>query len=201
VTLSSRGPGHRPFTAVTRVRIPLGSPGLFIAKLTESPRFYLAGGAWSGVGRTAVVQLCTQEEDADVNIKLFGAIRTIFDQQTSDKLTTKQIIEELVAMENGPWALMFEEALRFGRLQTAASRLARMLNDFKICPRTIRIGSQTPKGFHRSEFEEAWKRYLPATEKAATSATSETHHRRNVAAVASVAASAAAQDEDSGLDL
>ena len=24
-TLSSRGPGHRPFTAVTRVRIPLGS--------------------------------------------------------------------------------------------------------------------------------------------------------------------------------
>src|SRR5438874_12312893 len=26
VTLSSRGLGHRPFTAVTRVRIPLGSP-------------------------------------------------------------------------------------------------------------------------------------------------------------------------------
>src|SRR5437762_12795687 len=26
MTLSSRGPGHRPFTAVTRVRIPLGSP-------------------------------------------------------------------------------------------------------------------------------------------------------------------------------
>jgi hypothetical protein len=25
LTLSSRGPGHRPFTAVTRVRIPLGS--------------------------------------------------------------------------------------------------------------------------------------------------------------------------------
>ena len=28
VTLSSRGPGHRPFTAVTRVRIPLGSDRL-----------------------------------------------------------------------------------------------------------------------------------------------------------------------------
>src|SRR5207302_11068352 len=25
-SLSSRGPGHRPFTAVTRVRIPLGTP-------------------------------------------------------------------------------------------------------------------------------------------------------------------------------
>ena len=32
VTLSSRGPGHRPFTAVTRVRIPLGSQFFFICK-------------------------------------------------------------------------------------------------------------------------------------------------------------------------
>ena len=32
LTLSSRGPGHRPFTAVTRVRIPLGSFGFFIGK-------------------------------------------------------------------------------------------------------------------------------------------------------------------------
>jgi hypothetical protein len=30
MTLSSRGPGHRPFTAVTRVRIPLGSQLPFI---------------------------------------------------------------------------------------------------------------------------------------------------------------------------
>src|SRR5207248_10171392 len=30
VTLSSRGPGHRPFTAVTRVRIPLGSHWLML---------------------------------------------------------------------------------------------------------------------------------------------------------------------------
>ena len=53
--------------------------------------------------------------------------------------------------------------------------------------------------FHRSDFEEAWKRYLPSTsEKAATSATSATHDRGNVAAVAAVAPS---KEEDSGLDL
>ena len=40
----------------------------------------------------------------------------------------------------------------------------------------------------RSDFEEAWKRYLPpAPEKAATVATSATHDRGNVAAVADVA--------------
>jgi hypothetical protein len=41
VTLSSRGLGHRPFTAVTRVRIPLGSPRLFIGEIATSERFLL----------------------------------------------------------------------------------------------------------------------------------------------------------------
>src|SRR5262249_51808677 len=98
---------------------------------------------------------------------------------------------------------MFEEPLKHGRLQTAAVRLARMLSDFKIHPRTIRIGNQTPKGFHRSDFEEAWKRYLPsAAEKAATVATPATHDRGNVAAVADVAASVGTEvEDDGGLDV
>ena len=36
VTLSSRGLGHRPFTAVTRVRIPLGSPLFFLAGASKA---------------------------------------------------------------------------------------------------------------------------------------------------------------------
>src|SRR5713101_1106963 len=38
VTLSSRGPGHRPFTAVTRVRIPLGS----LLDSVTNRRFHIA---------------------------------------------------------------------------------------------------------------------------------------------------------------
>src|SRR5262245_42942865 len=57
--------------------------------------------------------------------------------------------------------------------------------------RTISDKNEIAESFHRSDFEEAWKRYLPsAPEKAATVATSATHERRNVAAVADVAASA-----------
>ena len=41
VTLSSRGLGHRPFTAVTRVRIPLGSHFGFIGECGLAGRFYL----------------------------------------------------------------------------------------------------------------------------------------------------------------
>ena len=38
LTLSSRGPGHRPFTAATRVRIPLGTPLLGALGATPSQR-------------------------------------------------------------------------------------------------------------------------------------------------------------------
>jgi len=72
-------------------------------------------------------------------------------------------------------------------------------NGERLKPATIRMGNKTPKGFHRSDFEEAWKRYLPsASEKPATVATSATDERGNVATVADVAAS---RDADDGLDL
>ncbi len=59
----------------------------------------------------------------------------------------------------------------------------------RLKPRTIRIGDETPKGFHRSDFEQAWSRYLPPPcETAATSATTATHDTTDVAAVADVAA-------------
>ena len=42
MTLSSRGPGHRPFTAVTRVRIPLGSCCLSEPKSDINSDFFIA---------------------------------------------------------------------------------------------------------------------------------------------------------------
>jgi len=116
----------------------------------------------------------------------------------------------LVAIKEGPLPLMFEDALKNGKIQSASAKLARLLKNHKkpdgerLKPHTIRIGNQTPKGFHRSDFEEAWRGYLPSnTEEAATSATSATHDRGNVAAVATVAHTCEEQknEEDLGFDL
>ena len=108
-------------------------------------------------------------------------------------------------IEDSPWALLWADDLKHGNIPKAASKFARMLKDYKkpdgerLKPRTVRIGNGTPKGFHRTDFEEAWKRYL-SPEKAATPATSATHDRGNVAAVADVAP--AREDEQEGaLDL
>jgi uncharacterized protein DUF3631 len=68
--------------------------------------------------------------------------------------------------KDGPWALMFEDALKHDKLQTAASKLARMLKEYKIKPRIVKLADETTaKGYHRRDFEAVWKRYLPAQSK------------------------------------
>jgi len=84
--------------------------------------------------------------------------------------STPRILETLASFEDGPWALMFEDSLKYGKLQTAAAKLARLLKEYKtpegkrLKPHTIRMGDETPKGFYRSDFELEWKRYLPSPE-------------------------------------
>lgn len=89
---------------------------------------------------------------------------------------------------------MWADDLKLTNIAKAASKLARMLKEYKrpdgerLKPRTVRIGNGTPKGFHRSDFEEGLETLpSPASEKAATVATVATRDRGNVAAVADVA--------------
>jgi hypothetical protein len=42
-----------------------------------------------------------------------------------------------------------------------ANNLARQLKKYSIYPQTIRIGSETPKGYRRADFEDHWSRYCP----------------------------------------
>jgi hypothetical protein len=94
--------------------------------------------------------------------QLLTDIKYVFDQEEGeDKLTTRSIIVELVEIEGGPWALMFEDAVKFDRMKSAASKLAKLLRPYKIEPRTIKLASgSTAKGYHRADFEEAWQRHL-----------------------------------------
>jgi hypothetical protein len=48
-------------------------------------------------------------------------------------------------------------------MKSAASRLAKLLRPYKIEPRTIKLDNgSTAKGYHRADFEEAWRRHLSA---------------------------------------
>ena len=42
-----------------------------------------------------------------------------------------------------------------------ANNLARQLKKYNVYPQTIRVGNETPKGYRRADFEDAWSRYCP----------------------------------------
>ena len=122
----------------------------------------LAGGEWSKKARSALVKLCCVKEDASTGVTLLADVRDIFNSTGEDKMTTKDMLERLTAIEaDKPYAFWWEEALKHDRLKSAATKLAKLLKPYGVTPRKIRVGNETIRGYHRADFEEAWKRYLP----------------------------------------
>ena len=81
--------------------------------------------------------------------------RPLFKEAASVALFSEDIVNELVDIEDRPWA-------EWGRSRKPISKvqLARLLNPLGISPSTVRRGSLTNKGYVRSQFEKAWKTYL-----------------------------------------
>ena len=123
----------------------------------------MAGGKWSTQARAALNELCTGEieENDSVGVKLLYDTRGIFDSIIADRLATKELLEALIAREDGPWAERWKHELRNGTRGPAA-KLARLLKPYGIKAKVIRLtDDSTPRGYMRADFEEAWKRYCP----------------------------------------
>ena len=88
---------------------------------------------------------------------LLADIRRIFDEKAKSRLSTEELISALVDEEDRPWCDFREQGHRIG-----ARQLARLLKVFGIRPGTVRIGDNTPKGYMRAWFEDAFDRYLPS---------------------------------------
>jgi hypothetical protein len=112
--------------------------------------------------RTAAVALSPVDDDGeDLGVQLLADILGIFNQAKAAQLPSSTIAQQLLAMEERPWA-------ELGRMQRplTTNTMARMLRPFKIRPSgTIRVGGSTPKGYARASFEAAWAAYsLPGTQ-------------------------------------
>src|SRR6266567_2241997 len=118
-----------------------------------------AGGSWPAKARKALVELYTGEsaEDQSHTTTLLADIRSIFEENNGDRLSSGDLITALVQKETSPWA-----EWNHGKPLTAIS-LARLLKSFQIAPRTIRQDDGGPaKGYLRESFEDAFARFLPA---------------------------------------
>lgn len=116
------------------------------------------GGEWPARARRAALVL----EEADsasssAGEMLLADLRDLFDERSSDRLSSEEIANALSKLEGRPWA-------EWGRQRKPMSKnqLARVLSDFDIAPDSIRFpDAGTVKGYYREQFVEAWERYIP----------------------------------------
>jgi Protein of unknown function (DUF3631) len=127
-----------------------------------------AAGAWPERARVAAVSLVAlaKESTPSLGIKLLSDIRNIFGD--ADELKTESILAALHGLAESTWADIKGKPLN-------DRGLAFRLRPYGIKPKVLRIGNETPRGYTREAFYDAWLRYLgPPPIGSATPATSET---------------------------
>ncbi|MCS5735518.1 DUF3631 domain-containing protein [Herbiconiux daphne] len=125
----------------------------------------LAGQEWPRRIREAAVAFVTASRDDSqaLNVRLLSDIRRVFGDD--DKLAAEDVVNKLVLLDEAPWSGFGKQGLPLDR-QFAI----RMLKEFDIpSPHTIRTDSvSTARGWYRSDFADAFARYLKPLDPAPT---------------------------------
>jgi hypothetical protein len=131
----------------------------------------LGGDKWFARAKKAAVALSGHGAvvDESIGVQLLADIKVIFDELgEGERVPSATLIEELHKVEESPWL-----EWKHGK-PISANGLASLLKRYEIKPQNIRMpDGKVPKGYHRDQFEDVWKRHLPSTPPlgSATSAT------------------------------
>ncbi len=126
----------------------------------------LAGEEWPRAARSAAISLHGMEEEApSIGAELLADIKTVFDSKRVTKIFSCDLLEALAADDEAPWATWNR-----GKPMTPR-QLANRLADFGIKSKDVRIGLDVRRGFNKSDFEDAWGRYMPKSATPSSSAT------------------------------
>jgi putative DNA primase/helicase len=119
----------------------------------------LAGGDWPARARAAALALSGDHssKDDDIDTLLLTDIRNAFDHVAADRLSSEDLINYLVGLEARPW-VEWSHGKPMSKFQ-----LSKRLKNHGIVSGTIRAGkgNETPKGYYRKAFDDAFARYLP----------------------------------------
>jgi hypothetical protein len=114
-----------------------------------------AGGSWPIQARLAAVALSSEEDSsASVGMRLLADIQVVFGDL--GHLTTAELLHRLHDLEDAPWEDWYGKPLT-GR------GLAKLLGPYRVVPVKRRIAGGQSRGYFRSEFEDAWARYVPVS--------------------------------------
>ena len=118
-----------------------------------------AGGNWPEAARDAcrAFVLDRGPEAVSLGVRLLGDLRTIYVRLGADRLASTELVKELTAIEDGPWADLYGKPLD-------ARRLARELDRYDVRPGPMRVAGAVVKGYQvtgPTGLANAWSRYLP----------------------------------------
>lgn len=119
-----------------------------------------AGGEWPRLARDAALVILRDARDrpASLGIRLLADVRRVFDKAGDVRLRSTEILHELVGLEEAPWADLGGKGAIDSRF------LGRTFDGYGIpAAHPIRFGGSigVAKGWDRSDFADAWGRYLP----------------------------------------
>ena len=86
----------------------------------------MAGGVWPEMARSALVELCSDgASDDGIAVQLLGAIREIFQEQGVDRISTKDLLDALIARDNGePWGAWWAKDIASQSTRGPAGKVA-----------------------------------------------------------------------------
>jgi len=115
------------------------------------------GGEWPERARLAAVALnnARSERDPSLGVQLLIDCQRIYENKATDRLTTEDLIEALVELEESPWSDLRGKPLD-------ARGLARRLRKYEVKPANHRFEIGIRRGYLTEDFHDAWLRYLPA---------------------------------------
>ena len=117
-----------------------------------------AGAHWPDRARAAVLVLTTEAAD---NGDISTRVRLLIDCRTAfydhDAIPTAVLLERLRRDPEAPWG-------DYGPSGLTAMKLGKLLREYDIHSANIRFpGLGQAKGYHRTDFTDAWTRYCPTT--------------------------------------
>jgi hypothetical protein len=114
-----------------------------------------AGTEWGERARVGAVGFLNrsgmyEEEEGGHRELVLGDIKAFFDSTELEKVDSIALIHYLKELESRPWEYL------------TPYKLAKLLKDFEIKPKDVKIGTKSYSGYYRYQFSNAWKRYYRA---------------------------------------
>lgn len=117
---------------------------------------HVSGSDWESLAKQAAISLSPKNLHDETNLAemLLADIEQIFRAKGVDRIKSNELVRELTFDATKPWM-----DLRKGRPMIEID-LARLLKRYGIGPIDIRFDGRIYKGYYRSDFEDAFSRYL-----------------------------------------